>query len=405
MIDTYIQKFFDMMMECYGVSSWIYDDDLEVLYTTSESPNLYKVLLLGKGRKEAILEHYSQKDSPLIVSDDIGLMWGVVKNKRKKDDGTYFILGPILNKEPTPQIWNDLLEPLSLEFSNKWNLISNLKYLPCISIIVFFQHVIILSYYVNQENIRTSNFDYYTTRQVSKKKANEEKKGKAPHASPLTEKKLLDMVRTGNLDYHKVLAEAGVASPGIRVDSSDPIRQAKYSVVAFITLCTRAAIEGGLSSEMAYTLSDTYIQSVDNSHSVSQVAAVSHTMYEDFIRRVNRLHNTEGVSKAVRDSCDYIDVHPEEEITLSFLSDKVGYSENYLGRKFKAEMHMPINAYLRKARVEKAKMLLLFTNESIQDIADELHFCSQSYFAEAFRKETGLSPLEYRDKNKKNSTE
>ena len=83
MIDTYIQKFFDMMMECYGVSSWIYDDDLEVLYTTSESPNLYKVLLLGKGRKEAILEHYSQKYSPLIVSDDIGLMWGVVKNKRK----------------------------------------------------------------------------------------------------------------------------------------------------------------------------------------------------------------------------------------------------------------------------------------------------------------------------------
>ena len=98
-------------------------------------------------------------------------------------------------------------------------------------------------------------------------------------------------------------------------------------------------------------------------------------------------------------------MHPEEEITLSLLADKVGYSENYLGRKFKAEMHMPINAYLRKARVEKAKMLLLFTNESIQDIADELHFCSQSYFAEAFRKETGLSPLEYRDKNKKNSTE
>lgn len=90
MIDTYIQKFFDMMMECYGVSSWIYDDDLEVLYTTSESPNLYKVLLLGKGRKEAILEHYSQKNSPLIVSDDIGLMWGVVKNKKKKDDDTYY---------------------------------------------------------------------------------------------------------------------------------------------------------------------------------------------------------------------------------------------------------------------------------------------------------------------------
>lgn len=51
----------------------------------------------------------------------------------------------------------------------------------------------------------------------------------------------------------------------------------------------RAAIAGGLSSEIAYTLSDTYTQSVDNARTISQVAAVSHTMYDDFIRRVNQV--------------------------------------------------------------------------------------------------------------------
>ena len=172
---------------------------------------------------------------------------------------------------------------------------------------------------------------------------------------------------------------------------------AKYSVVAFITLCTRAAIEGGLSSQIAYTLSDTYTQSVDNAQSVSQVAAVSHTMYEDFIRRVNQVRRESGISRPVRICCDYIDTHPEGELSLKGLAAKVGYTENYLARKFKAEMGMPINAYVRKARVHRAKMLLSATNLSIHDIADQLHFCSWSYFTEVFQKEVGLIPSEYRD--------
>ena len=99
--------------------------------------------------------------------------------------------------------------------------------------------------------------------------------------------------------------------------------------------------------------------------------------------------------------CDYIDTHPESELTLPTLAKKVGYTENYLARKFKAEMHMPINAYVRKARVHRGAMLLSSTAMSIQEIADRLHFCSRSYFAEAFQKETGVSPSEFREVNQK----
>ena len=254
-----------------------------------------------------------------------------------------------------------------------------------------------LHYYVNNQKTRISSFDYYTPRQEQKERQQIMLNGDVPHATPLTEKKLLDMVRTGNLEYHTALAEAGAVSPGIRVRSADPIQQAKYSVVAFITLCTRAAIEGGLSSEIAYTLSDTYTQSVDTAQSVSQVAAVSHTMYDDFIRRVNRVRRESGISRPVRICCDYIDTHPENELTLHFLAKKAGYAENYLARKFKAEMGMPINAYVRKARIHRAKMLLSATSMSIQEIAEHLHFCSGSYFAEAFRKETCSTPAAFRE--------
>lgn len=403
MEDSQIQVFFDMMLECYGVCGWMYDRNLEIRYTNSPSPNLYKAILLGRGRGEAILEHASKNDVPMIVSDNIGLMWGVVEKKTGKpeDRGDFYVLGPILNKELSTQMLDGLLVPFDLSLPDKWELIHDLSVLPCISTVIFFQQVIMLHYYVNGQKVRISAFDYYTPRQESRIIGTPEVHEDIPHATPLTEKKLLDMVRTGNLEYHTALDEAGAASPGIRAKSSDPIRQAQYSVVAFITLCTRAAIEGGLSSEIAYTLSDTYTQSVDNAQTISQVAAVSNTMYDDFIRRVNQVRRESGISRPVRICCDYIDTHPERELSLPMLAKKVGYTENYLARKFKAEMHMPINAYVRKARVHRAKMLLSSTAMSIQEIADRLHFCSRSYFAEAFQKETGVGPSEFREINQK----
>lgn len=395
MLEGPIALFYEMLLNCYYINGWKFDSKLGILYTNSELPNLHRALLLGRGRDRAILEHAEKSDVPMIISDSVGLMWGVVA--KREEPGEFYVLGPVLNKEPDSRTLEALLVPFALSLQNKWELIHDLALLPCVPTVVFFQQVIMLHYYVTHQKVRISSFDYYTPRQERMQKLAFD--SEVPHVTPLTEKKLLDMVRTGNLEYQTALAEAGAASPGIRVRSADPIQQAKYSVVAFITLCTRAALEGGLSSEIAYTLSDTYTQSVDTAQSVSQVAAVSHTMYDDFIRRVNQVRRESGISRPVRICCDYIDTHPESELTLRFLANKVGYTENYLARKFKGEMGMPINAYVRKARVHRAKMLLSATNLGIDDIAERLHFCSWSYFSEAFQNEVGMTPSEYRENN------
>lgn len=395
-LEDHIKLFFEMLLNCYNICGWRLDPEPEVLFTNSELPNLHKALLLGQGRDAAILEHTAKSDLPMIISDSVGLMWGVVE--KREEHGGFYVLGPILNKEPSGRTLETLIAPFNLPVQIKRELIRDLELIPCVSTVVFFQQVVMLHYYVNHQKTRISSFDYYTPRQEQENIYKVMPYDDVPHSTPLTEKKLLDMVRTGNLEYHTALAEAGAVSPGIRVKSADPIRQAKYSVVAFITLCTRAAIEGGLSSEIAYTLSDTYAQSVDTAQSVSQVAAVSHTMYDDLIRRVNQVRRQSGISRPVRICCDYIDTHPESELTLRYLANKVGYTENYLARKFKREMEMPINAYVRKARVHRAKMLLSATNLGIYDIAERLRFCSWSYFTEVFQSEVGMTPSEYREK-------
>ena len=395
-----VMGFYDMMLECYGIFGWKFDSALTLQFTNSISPNLHSLLLLGRDRDQAILEHAARSDVPMIVSDSMGLMWAVVEKKTGKPEeiGDFYILGPVVNKEFSVQMMEGLLEPYGLSIQNKWAMIEELKKIPKVTTVVFFQYIIMLHYYVNRQRVRVSTFDYYTPRQENSAPPKTVLNEDVPHATPLTEKKLLDMIRTGNLEYQSAMEEAGAVSPGIRTKTSDPINQAKYTVVAFITLCTRAAIEGGLSSEIAYTLSDTYTQSVDEAKTISHVAAVSHTMYEDFIRRVNQIRRDSGISRPVRICCDYIDTHPEAEIKLTMLADKVGYTTNYLARKFKAEMGMPINAYIRRAKIHRAKMLLATTEMSVQEVADHLHFCSRSYFSKAFLEQEGIVPSLYREK-------
>ena len=51
-------------------------------------------------------------------------------------------------------------------------------------------------------------------------------------------------------------------------------------------------------------------------------------------------------------------------------------------------------------RVERAVNLLVYSDESIPDIAEYVNFPSQSYFGRVFKERKGMTPKQYRDKNK-----
>ena len=82
------------------------------------------------------------------------------------------------------------------------------------------------------------------------------------------------------------------------------------------------------------------------------------------------------------------------------LAKKMGYSENYLTKKFKNEMGISLTQYITNLKIQKAKDLLVSGSESIQDICSQLGFGSQSYFGMVFHRETGMSPGAYRGSKK-----
>lgn len=221
------------------------------------------------------------------------------------------------------------------------------------------------------------------------------------HQTYMAEQVLLRMVREGSLYYQSAMERAGQVSNGIRITGCDPVLQAIISASSFVGLCTRASIEGVLSPENAYSVGDSYIQSMIGCKSISDVRTVNHEMYEDFIRRVRKCRTNPKLSKQVQSCCDYIELHLEDDFSIKLLAERVGYADYYLSRKFKKELKIGIGDYIKFARIDYACALLTTTDLPIHEIAARLKFCSSTHFSDAFRSVLGKLPQQYRQENQK----
>jgi two-component system response regulator YesN len=83
-------------------------------------------------------------------------------------------------------------------------------------------------------------------------------------------------------------------------------------------------------------------------------------------------------------------------ISTEDIARAAGVHVGHLHRIFPAETGMRIGEYLTHLRVEKAKSLLMHTDIPSSSIATRIGISSQQYFCRMFKKETGMSPQEYR---------
>ena len=89
------------------------------------------------------------------------------------------------------------------------------------------------------------------------------------------------------------------------------------------------------------------------------------------------------------------EINLEKNLSIQDIAGRVGYTPNYLGRKFKKEIGYTIGDYIHIKKMEYAKVLLRDKRMSIQDVSERLGYCSGSYFSEMFRRYVKLSPTEY----------
>lgn len=395
--------FQQMVSCCHNFYFWEYDSELELLNSTCPVSDALNQCFLISFRSSDSIENVLQENTPILVSSTIQMMWIVIPSQTDAESLRLHVLGPFFISDVSNKNLDLILLRKGLSRSLRQQILELFHSLPIISWNIMMDYILMMGNSILNKKFSPSDVRFFTSPEHSDTEKTSPNKiaknnGYTVHGTYQAEQKMLQMVRDGNLEVLEYMNTIGsIGEIGI-LCTHDALRQMQNSTEVGIILFSRAAIEGGLSPELAYNLTDQYFQAIEGCHSLSDLSSISSTMYRDFVERVHKC-KMQQYSKTISQCCDYIMLHLEENITISDLATHTGYSDYYCSKKFKKETGMTPAQYIKEPRLKAAAKLLVTSNEEIQDIAIRYQFGSKSYFTDSFRKQYGVSPSEYRSKS------
>lgn len=95
---------------------------------------------------------------------------------------------------------------------------------------------------------------------------------------------------------------------------------------------------------------------------------------------------------------DYLEARREENVTVHDVCLAFGYGKSYLSRIFRAHTGHSIAAYATARKISRAKELIRDGKMNFAEISAHLAFDNPQYFSRVFRRTTGMTPTEYKNK-------
>ena len=115
---------------------------------------------------------------------------------------------------------------------------------------------------------------------------------------------------------------------------------------------------------------------------------------------IKKQHKKELISRSSLLCNQFIQLltrHIEKDHEVSFYADKLNITPHYLTKITHKYLGLPANKIIANELITQASLLLRNPDNTLQQIADRLHFCDQSSFGKFFKKHTGKSPATYRE--------
>lgn len=317
-------------------------------------------------------------------------------------NGIIFV-GPVLYSRHPDETINGLIHDLQLNI-NKEQLVQYYQSLPVISNLNFINMSMVLYYMLFQQQ-----FDLVEIVQNNQHLEKEKIKIETPdiqiseqlqnnrvHYDIVGEKKLFESIRAGKKDevLNMMIALPETGDTGI-LSKRSHLRSQKNLAISGITLATRAAVDGGLYPEIAYTLSDFFIQNLEELNDSNAVMRLLENAVMEFTERVEQ-SNKNKYSKPIYACQNHIFTQLYEDITLPQLADKAAMNPSYLSTLFKKEVGISIGEYIQRAKVDEAKSLITYTSYNLTEISTLLNFHDQSHFTKVFKKYAGVTPKQFK---------
>lgn len=179
-----------------------------------------------------------------------------------------------------------------------------------------------------------------------------------------------------------------------RVTATDPLRAACHSLRSVLLSVLK---EKGFTEDALKSRDEKLLDALPRYVTVQGYENWAKQMCEKAFSQLQLLEG-HSCSKEVLQVANYILSHFSESLTLEDAVQLVGRSKNYFSSVFKKEMGMSFVDYINHVRINEARRLLETTDALTYEIADKVGFSDYKYFSLVFKKAVGVSPSHYRKK-------
>lgn len=401
-VEIRLWYYMGMIHSACGLSVWCFSDNGHLYYTDSPYEQELQMMFSVGGCMDYALTKGKEIDEPFIMSDSIGLVWMGTYFEASNNSKLLVIVGPLFYASSSVNHMEQELRKMNLSIPVRNQYLRILQEVPVITMNTMKQYARMLQFAIKGEEIGEVTIYFQTPAEeypeVTEYMEEYAEEGAVDYGRIENQEKLiLQCVRDGNRHYKQVMENINFSGLN-SFQTGNSQRDSVDMVVIFTALCSRAAIEGGLSPRTAKELELKFIRQAEKAKSMTELVHVNTKMLENFIEQVDECKNKLAVTKPIRDCCAYIRGHFSQELTLEKVAKEVGYTEYYLTRKFQKEMGIRLLDYIKDVRLEYAKVWLVTTNKTIQDISEQLQFGARNYFSRVFKEKEGVTPAQYRER-------
>lgn len=321
--------------------------------------------------------------------------WGEAYAYLRLSEGPLLLIGPSLLEKRSPNELSPLFLSLGLEESQAEGAAEAAALLPVYSLRQLADLSYLLASCLSEEEIEAPLLPF------------EEREAKGPSIEP--DRPISEQAANSSLQSEKAIRGFIVAGDVEGFSSwvsklpkttfghlaNEPLRETKNIFICATTTSSRAAIEGGMSPALALSASDRFILKAEKCLTPSEVFRLQFDMVKYYVEEVAKLNQGKPMSDLLRKVSSYCQRHRGEVLRVEGLSEEISWSRSYLSTRFKKETGMTIVEYFHRYKCEEAKRLLK-AGISLSDISARLAFSSPSHFSRVFKKYAGISPKDYR---------
>jgi two-component system response regulator YesN len=174
----------------------------------------------------------------------------------------------------------------------------------------------------------------------------------------------------------------------------------KARLLELLSILSRSAVEGGVNIDVMLEKNLTYVNKVMQIDNQEDLCAWISTALNEFIELVYSSQDARKVSQ-IRPAINYIDANYNKPITLADVAKASHLSISRLAHIFKEQMGITIIDYLTSVRIERAKQLLLATDQNCTEICFQVGYNNQSYFTRTFKGLVGMTPRQFKTRNQR----